>query len=112
VLDNAHIGIIKRLASQPRITEESVSDVMSQMGKVMTSSTKLFTRFARTALRTGEISPQYPFESKEMTDDTLFQAIEKSDEIMQRPRNHIDNGLIDKLYDTTPGLLTRLKNGK
>lgn len=111
VLDDAHISIIKRLASQPRITEESVNNVMSQMDKVMTSSTKLFTRFARTALRTGEISPQYPFENKEMTDDTLFKAIEKTDEIMQRPRNHIDNDLIDRLYDTTPGLLTRLKNG-
>jgi trimethylamine--corrinoid protein Co-methyltransferase len=111
VLDDAHISIIKRLASQPRITQESVSDVMNQMGKVMTSSTKLFTRFARTALRTGEISPQYPFENKEMTDDTLIRAIEKTNEIMQRPRNHMDNGLIDKIYDTTPGLLTRLKNG-
>ncbi|OGN90450.1 MAG: hypothetical protein A2158_06385 [Chloroflexi bacterium RBG_13_46_14] len=111
VLDDAHISIIKRLASQPRITEESVNDVMNQMGKVMTSSTKLFTRFARTALRTGEISPQYPFESKEMTDDTLLRAIEKTDEIMQRPRNHIGNELIDKIYDKTPGLLTRLKNG-
>jgi len=111
VLDDAHVSIIKRLASQPRITEESVNDVMSQMAKVMTSSTKLFTRFARTALRTGEISPQYPFESKEMTDDTLFKAVEKTDEIMQRPRNHIDRNMIDRIYDTTPGLLTRLKNG-
>ena len=111
VLDDAHISIIKRLASQPGITEESVNDVMSQMAKVMTSSTKLFTRFARTALRTGEISPQYPFENKEMTDDTLLKAAEKTNEIMQRPRNHIDTDLIEKIYDTIPGLLTRLKNG-
>ena len=111
VLDDAHISIIKRLASQPRITEESVKDTMSQMGKVMASSTKLFTRFARTALRTGEISPQYPFENKEMTDDTLIRAIEKTDEIMQRPRNHIDKDIIGRIYDATPGLLTRLKNG-
>jgi trimethylamine--corrinoid protein Co-methyltransferase len=111
VLDDAHISIIKRLASQPRITEESVKDTMSQMGKVMASSTKLFTRFARTALRTGEISPQYPFENKEMTDDTLIRAIEKTDEIIQRPRNHIDKDIIGRIYDTTPGLLTRLKNG-
>ena len=111
VLDDAHISIIKRLASQPRITEESVKDTMSQMGKVMASSTKLFTRFARTALRTGEISPQYPFENKEMTDDTLIRAIEKTDEIIQRPRNHIDKDIIGRIYDTTTGLLTRLKNG-
>ncbi|UCD08850.1 MAG: trimethylamine methyltransferase family protein [Dehalococcoidales bacterium] len=111
VLDDAHISIIKRLASQPRITEESVNDVMNQMGKVMMSTTKLFTRFARTALRTGEIAPQYPFESREMTDDTILRAIGKTDEIMQRPRNHIDSDLIDKVYDKTPGLLTRLKNG-
>ena len=110
VLDDAHISIIKRLASHPRITDDSVTEVMSQIGKVMTSSTKLFTRFARTALRTGEISPQYPFENKEMTDDTLLQAIEKTDEIMQRPHNHIDRDLIDKIYKETPGLLTRLKN--
>lgn len=111
VLDDAHISIIKRLASQPGITEESVNDVINQMGKVMTSSTKLFTRFARTALRSGEISPQYPFESKEMTDDTLIRAVEKNDEIMKRPHNHIDNDIIERIYDTTPGLLTRIKNG-
>jgi len=111
VLDDAHISIIKRLASQPRITDESVNDVMSQMSKVMTSSTKLFTRFARTALRTGEIAPQYPFENKEMSDDTLLLALEKANAIMQQPHNHIDNELIDKIYDKTPGLLTRLKNG-
>ena len=110
VLDDAHISIIKRLASQPHITEESVNDVMTQMSKVMMSSTKLFTRFARTALRTGEISPQYPFESKGMTDDTLLMAVEKTDEIMQLPRNNIDSELIEKIYDSTPGLLTRLKN--
>jgi hypothetical protein len=71
----------------------------------------LFTRFARTALRTGEIAPQYPFENKEMTDDTLLRVIEKTDEIMQRPHNHIESDIIDKIYDKTPGLLTRLKNG-
>jgi trimethylamine--corrinoid protein Co-methyltransferase len=110
VLDDAHISIIKRLASEPRITEESINDVMVQMSKVMTSSTKLFTRFARTALRTGEITPQYPFESKGMADETLLKAMEKTDEIMTRPRNHIDNDLIDRIYDEIPGLLKRLKN--
>ena len=46
-----------------------------------------------------------------MTDDTLLRAIEKTGEIMQRPHNHIEKDIIDKIYDKTPGLLTRLKNG-
>jgi trimethylamine--corrinoid protein Co-methyltransferase len=112
VLDDAHVSMIKRLAAEPSVTEESVSEVMNQVNKVMTSATRLFTRFARSALRSGGISPAYPFESPETADETLIRAVEKYDGIMARPRKHIEQEIIDRVYDRVPGLLTRLKSSQ
>jgi trimethylamine--corrinoid protein Co-methyltransferase len=110
VLDDAHIGIIKRLAAEPNISEEGMDEVLGQIRRTMGSTTKLFTRFARSALRTGEIAPPYPFESKETEDDTLLQAVGRTEEIMKNPPKHIESNITEKLFNEIPGLLTRLKN--
>lgn len=109
VLDDAHISVIRKLASYPKVTDESATEIISQVRKTMTSTTRLFTRFARTALRSGDIALPYPFESKDMTDETLLRAIEKTEEIMKKPPNHIESNTLDDVYDKVPGLLTRLK---
>ncbi|MBN2239217.1 MAG: trimethylamine methyltransferase family protein [Dehalococcoidales bacterium] len=109
VLDDVHLSMVKRLAAEPKVTEESVSEVISQINKVMSSSTRLFTRFARSALRTGSITPPYPFENRGLTDDTLMQAMDKYEEIMKRTPNHIDKDIVEQVYDNVPGLLSRAK---
>jgi len=111
VLDDAHIAIIKRLAGEYTFAEATVQEVMEQVKRVMGSSTRLFTRFARSALRTGEIAPPYPFESKDMTDDVLFQAMEKTDEILSQPPHSIEKEIVNKVYEQVPGLLPRVKSG-
>ncbi len=76
----------------------------------MNSSTKLFTRFVRSALRSGEIAPSYQFESRDMADETLFRAREKLNEILSLPPNHIEKEIVEKVFQQIPGLLKKLKN--
>jgi trimethylamine--corrinoid protein Co-methyltransferase len=110
ILDDVHIGMMKRFVRQPVVTEEGVSECLGQVRKVMGTSHKLYVRYVRTALRTGQIAPSYPFESKDMTDETLVQARARMDEILSMPPSHIDKNTVDRVFQQVPGLLTRLKN--
>jgi trimethylamine--corrinoid protein Co-methyltransferase len=110
ILDDVHIGMMKRFVRQPVVTEEGISECLGQVRKVMGTSHKLYVRYVRTALRTGQIAPSYPFESKDMTDETLVQARARMDEILSMPPSHIDKNTVDRVFQQVPGLLTRLKN--
>ncbi len=112
VLDDAHIGIVKRFVRQPTVTTDRISESLEQIRKVMGTSYKLYIRFVRSALRSGEIAPPYPFEGegKDMVDKTLFRARERMEEILSLPPSHIAGQVVDKVFQEVPGLLTRLKD--
>lgn len=111
VLDDAHIGIVKRLVKQPAFNDNTVPEVLGQIRRVMNSSHRLFTRFVRSALRSGEIAPTYPFEGKDMTDEALLRALERTNEILSLPPHHVETHTVEQVFQQIPGLLTRLKNG-
>ena len=110
VLDNAHIGMIKRFAAPAAVTEEAVNECLEQTRKVMDTSHRLYVRYVRSALRSGKISPPYPFESRGMTDETISQAKARWDEIDSLPHNHIDKEIREKVFRDVSGLLGRLKD--
>ena len=110
VLDNAHISMVKRFVRQPMVTADRVSESLEQIRKVMGTSHKLYVRFVRSALRSGEIAPPYPFESKDMVDETLLRAREQMEAMLSLPPCHIDRVTIDRAFQQVPGLLTRLKD--
>ena len=111
VLDDVHIGMVKRFLKQPTITDDEVAESLGQVRRVMGTSHKLYVRFVRGALRSGAISPPYPFEGKGMWDDTLIRARERMNEILSLPPHHIDGEVVDRIYREIPGLLTRIRNG-
>ena len=76
----------------------------------MGTSHKLYVRFVRSALRSGEIAPTYPFESKGIADETLLRARERLEEVLSLPPTIIDKEVVDKVFQEVPGLLTRLRN--
>jgi trimethylamine--corrinoid protein Co-methyltransferase len=110
VLDDTHINMIKRLARKPAFNDGTIPEVLGQIRRVMNSSTKLFTRFARSALRSGEIAPPYPFEGKDMSGEALLRALERTNEILSLPPSHIEKRTVDLVFRQIPGLLARLKN--
>jgi hypothetical protein len=76
----------------------------------MVTSHKLYVRFVRRALRSGEVTPPYPFESKGMTDETLVLARQRMEEILSLPAPHLDQNILDSIFQEVPGLLPRLRN--
>ena len=109
VLDNTHIGMVKMFAKQPVITEETMAQCLEQVRKVMSSSHKLYVRYVRGALRSGEIAPPYPFESQGMNDETLIRAQQRMQELLALPPRHIARETIGRLFREIPGLLSRSK---
>jgi len=110
VLDDAHIGMIKRFVRQPVVTDDGITECLGQIRRAMGNSHKLYVRFVRSALRSGEITPPYPFEGKDMVDETLLRARERMEEMLSLPPSHVDSVTIDKLFKEIPGLLTRLRD--
>jgi len=109
VLDDAHIDMVKRFLHQPVVTESTISECLDQVRKVMATPQKLYVRFVRSALRSGAITPPYPYESKGMTDETLLRAGERLEEIMALPRRPIEQAIVDQVFAEVPGLLPRLR---
>jgi trimethylamine--corrinoid protein Co-methyltransferase len=110
ILDNAHIDMLKRLLEQPAASDSEISESLEQVKKVMGTSHKLYVRFVRKAMHSGEIAPPYPFESRGLVDETLLRAKERMDEIMALPHCHINKETIDKVYQQVPGLLPGLRS--
>ena len=112
MLDNAHIGMVKRFVRQPVVTAIVLSESLGHIQRVMRTSHKLYMRFVRSALRSGEIAPPYPFEGMEMVDETLLRARERMEEILALPLPHMPKDTVDKVFRQVPGILRRLKNSK
>jgi len=110
VLDDAHISMIKRFVRQPLGTADRISESLKQVRSVMDTSDKLYILFIRKAVRSGEVTPPYPFEGKDMADETLFWAQKRMEEILSLPPPHIARPVVDKVFQEVPGLLTRLRN--
>ena len=45
-----------------------------------------------------------------MVDETLFQAQKRMEEILSLLPSHIAQGVVDKVFQEVPGLLTRVRN--
>jgi trimethylamine--corrinoid protein Co-methyltransferase len=110
VLDDVHIDMVKRFLRQPEVSEASLADCLEQVRKVMATSHKLYVRFVRRALRSGEITPPYPFEGKGQTDETLVLAKQRLDKLLSLPAAHLDQNILDSIFQEVPGLLPRLRN--
>jgi len=110
VLDNAHIDMVKRFVRQPIVTVDRISESLKQIRSVMGTSDKLYVLFVRRALRSGEITLPYPFEGKDMVDETLFRAQNRMEEILSLPSPHIAKQVVDRVFQEVPGLLARLRN--
>jgi trimethylamine--corrinoid protein Co-methyltransferase len=107
VLDDAHIAIVREILRQPCFNSEDAEAAVTEVRKVMASSTKLFARHIRKAMRRGLVSPPYPFESSEESDEVLVKAQDRLQEIMAGPDERMDDATVDRICKEVPGLLDR-----
>jgi trimethylamine--corrinoid protein Co-methyltransferase len=109
VLDDVHFQMIKFFLKPPRISPAEVGASLKQMKEVLGTSQKLYIRYIRHMLRSGQISLPYPFETDDGADKVLLLAHERMKQLISQPVEHIDSATIDRIFQQIPGILPRLK---
>ncbi len=109
VLDNEQIGMAKHCMRPAVINGETTAEAVDMERKVMQTTHRLFTRHTRKPMRAGLVSEPYRFESKDMQDRVLEKAHARLQELEARPARHLEDEIIDQIYDAVPGLLERLR---
>ena len=109
VLDNEQIGKIKHCLREPKVDTSITTDMINMVKKVMASSHRLFARHARKAMHAGDVSSPYRFESKEMEDKALENALDYMTQIEDEPAQHLDQAIVDRIFNEIPGLLPGLR---
>ncbi|HUT67033.1 MAG TPA: trimethylamine methyltransferase family protein [Dehalococcoidales bacterium] len=115
VLDDAHFQMIKFFLKSPRINEQELDTVKKQIREVVATPQKMFINYIRPVMRSGEISPPYPFEGDGDSDSVFALANQRLQELRARPVEHIDPDTTARIFREIPGLLPRLnvyKGGK
>ena len=108
VLDDAHFQMLKFFLRPPRISENEIALTLKQLREVVVTSQKLYIRYIRPVMRSGEISVPYPFEGDGESDNVFALAYERMNELLAKPVEHIDPATTSKIFREIPGLLPRL----
>jgi trimethylamine--corrinoid protein Co-methyltransferase len=105
VLDDAHIGLVRDILRRPAFDQKETQSAVQELRQVMNSSTRLFARHIRKAIRRGLVSPPYPFEGHEDEDRVLIRAYDRLQEIFKGPDERLEQDIVQRIVDTVPGLL-------
>jgi len=108
VLDDAHFQMLKFFLRPPRISQEEISDTLKQIREVVATPQKLYIRYIRPMMRSGQLSIPYPFESEGEEDNVLSLAYERMKQLLSQPVEHIDPATTNRIFQEIPGILPRL----
>jgi len=109
VLDNQHIGMVKTLMQPPVMGEREASYALDVIRKVMDTPHRLFARYARKRIHSGQLFLAYPFEGGEIQDETMHNVKAETERLLAEPANHLPDDIRDKIYAEIPGILERIK---
>jgi hypothetical protein len=108
VLDDAHFQMLKFFLRPPRISPEEMTETLKQIKEAVATPQKLYIRYIRPVLRSGEISASYPFEGGGEGDNVFALAYQRMNELLAKPVEHIDPATTSRIFQEIPGLLPRL----
>jgi trimethylamine--corrinoid protein Co-methyltransferase len=108
VLDDAHFQMIKFFLRPPRIGQAEIDDTLKQVREVVVTPQKLYIRYIRPMLRSGQLSMPYPFEEDGETDNVLALAYERMKQLLSQPVEHIESATTSRIFQEIPGILPRL----
>lgn len=109
VLDNEQIGKIKQCLREPKIGPSVLEEMLVTVKKVMASNYRLYSRHIRKAMRAGEVSSPYRFESKGFEDRVLEKALDYMNRLESDRSPHLDRVTVDRIYNEIPGVLPGLR---
>jgi trimethylamine--corrinoid protein Co-methyltransferase len=108
VLDDANFKMIKYFLKPPVFNDQEFDLILKQIREVSQTQQKLFIQYIRKVMRSGEISPSYPFEGNMERDEVFALAYERMNELLAKPAKHIDKATTENIFEQIPGLLPRL----
>ncbi len=108
VLDDAHFEMLKFFLRPPQINQEAIDETFKQIREVVATPQKLYIRYIRPLLRSGQLSMPYPFEGEGDTDNVLALAYERMQQLLSQPAAHIDPETTRRVFEEIPGILPRL----
>ena len=108
VLDDAHFNMIKFFLRPPQVDQAEIDETVKQIKEVVATPQKLYVRYIRPLLRSGQLSMPYPFEGDGTTDNVLALAYVKMQELLAQPVEHIDPATTKRIFQEIPGILPRL----
>jgi len=108
VLDDTHFKMIKFFLRPPQVSQAELDDTLKQIREVVATKQKLYVRYIRPLMRSGQLSMPYPFEGDRETDNVLALAYERMNELLSQPVEHIDPDTTSRIFREIPGILPRL----
>ena len=102
VMDDAHIGIVKRMLRDTSVEEGRRSEILTMIRDVMQSDHKTYIYNLPLPTR-DEVYVKYPLEDEA---GALHAAHRKYHEILEQPRNHLPADMQRDIAETIPGILT------
>jgi trimethylamine--corrinoid protein Co-methyltransferase len=108
VLDDAQIGAVKHMLRKPVMDEETLEEAFEQIEEVMGTSHKLYARYTRKGIRSGEIFAPYFFETKGDEDRAVLEAHKRRVELQEREPHYLDAGIVEAILSEIPGIVERI----
>ncbi|MEJ2069601.1 MAG: trimethylamine methyltransferase family protein [Syntrophobacterales bacterium] len=109
VLDNEQIGKIKHCLRAPKVNPADIEGAWDMVKKVMSSSHRLFARHVRKALHSGDVSSPYQFETREMEDKVIENALAYMHRLEAEAAPHLNRATVEQIFQEVPGILPHLK---
>jgi trimethylamine--corrinoid protein Co-methyltransferase len=108
VMDDVHFQILKFFLRPPQISRVEIDNTLRQLREVVATPQKLYVRYIRPMLRSGQISMPYPFEEDDGKDNVLASAYERMEQLLSKPVEHISPAITNQIFREIPGILPRL----
>jgi trimethylamine---corrinoid protein Co-methyltransferase len=109
VIDNELIGKIKHCLRKPKVDAEEAQAAVAMVNKVMATSHRLFARHARKAIHAGDVSDPFAFGAKDPQDRVVELALAELERIDGQPARHLPKAVVEKIFETVPGILPKLR---
>ena len=102
VMDDAHIGIIKRVLSDTNVDPQRRDEVVATIREVMQTDHKTYVYHLPLPTR-DPVYVRYPLEDND--GDALYAAHKRYQDIFDRPRNHLPDDIQRDISVMIPGIL-------
>lgn len=106
VLDDAHIGMVKKTLKPTTVADERREEVMSTIREVMDSGHKTFVYNLPLPTR-EDVYVKYPLEAPESEGGALKVAAEKVKDIHAKERRQLPDDLLQQIQKEIPGVLDK-----